>query len=123
MKECYFPLEQIRKLFKNDAILLQKSQDMEEDIRMNYCVAESTQSLEQAECMFVEVVEGSEELNLDGVFTVLDKFKEAAILTRELNVEIEAVATGRIAKVHCTASNVRCMSINFRGFFRFTIHC
>lgn len=100
MKECYYPLEQIKKLLKDDTLLLAKVQEMEEDIRMNTCVAESIQSLDLAECMFIEVVEGSEELNLEGVFTVLDKFTEAAILTRELNVEIEAIARSRMAKVN-----------------------
>ena len=47
-----------------------------------------------------QVLKEEEDLNMDMVWAVVDWYKQAALLTRENDVELEAIALSRLGKVY-----------------------
>ena len=50
--------------------------------------------------MLEQVLKEEEDLNMDMVWAVVDWYKQAALLTRENDVELEAIALSRLGKVY-----------------------
>nr|KAG5691789.1 hypothetical protein BaRGS_003185 [Batillaria attramentaria] len=70
------------------------------DISIQTCVAESIKAREKGEELLAHVLLDEEDLNIDAVWTVVDAFKESAMLTREHDIELEAMAYSALGRVY-----------------------
>nr|KAG5694170.1 hypothetical protein BaRGS_016016 [Batillaria attramentaria] len=99
LAECGFPLNEARRLFSRDPSHMRECELLEEDIFIQTCVAESIQARMSGEELLVLVTQNEEDLNIDMVWEVVDWFRRAAMLTREHDLEQEAMALSALGRV------------------------
>ncbi|XP_057292718.1 uncharacterized protein LOC130621447 [Hydractinia symbiolongicarpus] len=100
MQECYRPIEEARRHGRNHTYVIVEANVMEQDIFLNTCVAESAQVRLKADDVLHSLLMDEENLSMDMVWKVVDLYKEAIILTREKDVEMEAIALSRLGNVY-----------------------
>ncbi|KAK6169075.1 hypothetical protein SNE40_020196 [Patella caerulea] len=99
LKDCYFPVcEGIR--FAQTKSVTESIENLQEDVRIQTCVAESLQALNIADDLFVVVVSEEENVNFDVVWDIIDWYRKAINLTHGNDIEMEAIAHGRIGKIY-----------------------
>ncbi|KXS13351.1 hypothetical protein M427DRAFT_45688 [Gonapodya prolifera JEL478] len=72
---------------------------LKEDARQLAQTTQSVQAREIGDATLERATKGSEELSVEGAWVAYDHFKQAALLTRELDVENEAIAFSRMGRV------------------------
>ncbi|XP_050391723.1 uncharacterized protein LOC126810603 [Patella vulgata] len=99
LKDCYFPVcEGIR--FAQTKSIRESIEMLQEDVRIQTCIAESLQALNIADDLFVVVVSEEENINFDVIWDIIDWYRKVINLTRENDIEMEAIAHCRIGKVY-----------------------
>ena len=103
MRDCYRPIEEVKRLSQilgglDD--LLREARLLEQDVFYHTCSASSIQARVQGDQLLSVALEDEEELNMSLVFEVIDWFKQAVVLAREVEIEQEAVAESRLGVVY-----------------------
>jgi hypothetical protein len=72
------------------------------DIRVQTSLFEAHQALSAADTMFADHMAGgsADGLDMELMWTVTDKYREACLLTRGSDLETEAIATSRLGKLY-----------------------
>ena len=100
--ELYTPqskLEDLNKSCHNNE-LIDFIVEMQEDAFKTQCIAESMQSRDVADKLLHSTIHDAEQLDLIGVWQCIDFYKESILLTRENDVEQEAISMSRLGKVY-----------------------
>jgi len=100
MKECYQPVEEARQFAGGRQDILSEVEVLQEDIFMAQCRAESIKSRKMGDELLRKTVNEDASLNITTIFEVLDWYKQAILLTREIEIEMEAIATSRLGEVY-----------------------
>jgi len=98
LKEMYRPIEIMKEC--GHVYLFQEAMVLEADYTMQMARTESLQALDSADAMIKDHLANSEDLNMDLVYTVIDKYRHAVVLTREIEIEVEAIALSRLGKLY-----------------------
>jgi len=97
--DCYRPLAEIEGTENCHPELLVKVDTLKTDIRYQTCWAESLQALETGDKLYADYYPKDCESSMELAWDILDWYKKAIVLTHELEVEIEAIATSRIGRL------------------------
>ncbi|XP_071949479.1 uncharacterized protein [Antedon mediterranea] len=97
--DCYQPLEIARRYGINEDIMVEIDV-FSADVTIQTAIAEAKQALKIGDDLKAQIIMLEEQLNMDMVFEVIDWYRKSIVLTRELDVETEAIATSRIADVY-----------------------
>ena len=100
MRECYHPIEEARKYGHCDPFVSSEVAVYEGDVFLHQCTAESVQACSTGDDLFNSVLCDEDNLNVDMVWEVVDFYKRAILLTREKDVEFEAIGHSRLGRVY-----------------------
>lgn len=104
MRDCYRPIEEVKRLahITGDELedLLRESETLERDVLYHTCFASSMQARLQGDRLLTVALEDEEELDMTLVFEVIDWYKQAVLLAREIEIEQEAIAESRLGVVY-----------------------
>lgn len=100
MRECYTPVEEARRYAFQDPFTETEVRIFDEDIFMHQCTCESIQARETGDGLFVKIILDEDNLNIDMVWEVIDWYKQSVLLTREKDVEYEAIGHSRLGRVY-----------------------
>ena len=123
MKDCYQPIEEVKRLLKRDNPselnyeMLQEAQVLEKDVFYHTCAAKSVQARVMGDSLLHTALSEQEELDMTLIFEVIDWYKEAVVLAREVEIEQEAIAESRLGVVY---DKVLRMTLRAKGYFT---HC
>jgi len=99
IRECHRPVEEARKFGCELEPILQEVRILEQDLFLHECVCRSHQARVQGDELLDKYLKDEESLNMGMVWTVVDLYKEAVILTRENDPEAEAIALSRLGSI------------------------
>ncbi|XP_018006728.1 uncharacterized protein LOC108664614 [Hyalella azteca] len=100
LKECYRPIEEMRRLGENDPLVVSEAEVLSGDVLLHTASAESMQAVAMGDSLLQKAVMDSEELKMSLIMEVLDWYVEAVISARDVEIEHEAIASSRIGKVY-----------------------
>ena len=104
MRDCYRPIEEVKRLahIVGDDLedLLREGETLEQDVLYHTCSASSMQARVQGDHLLTMALEDEEELDMTLVFEVIDWYKQAVLLAREIEIEQEAIAQSRLGVVY-----------------------
>ena len=104
MRDCYRPIEEVKRLahITGDELndLLDEAPTLEQDVFYHSCSASSMQARVQGDHLLTMALEDEEELDMTLVFEVIDWYKQAVVLAREIEIEQEAIAESRLGVVY-----------------------
>ncbi|KAL9988513.1 hypothetical protein ACROYT_G002967 [Oculina patagonica] len=104
MRDCYRPIEEVKRLARvtGDELddLLRESETLEQDVFYHSCSASSMQARHHGDQLLTVALQDMEELDMTLVFEVIDWYKQAVVLAREVELEQEAIAECRLGVVY-----------------------
>ena len=102
MRDCYYHIEEAKKLanIQQDAERIEEVKVLEQDVFYHSSAAESIQAREHGRQILDTATQQEEELNLELIWDVIDCYKQATILARELDIEQEAIALSYLGYVY-----------------------
>ncbi|KAJ7372330.1 hypothetical protein OS493_019775 [Desmophyllum pertusum] len=104
MRDCYRPIEEVKRLARitGDELddLLSESETLEQDVFYHSCSASSMQARHHGDHLLTVALQEEEELDMTLVFEVIDWYKQAVVLAREVEIEQEAIAESRLGVVY-----------------------
>ena len=100
MYECYHPVEEARRYGHCDPFVTTEVAVYEGDIFLHQCTAESIQARSTGDDLFSSVLCDEDNLNVDMIWEVVDWYKQSILLTREKDVEFEAIGHSRLGRVY-----------------------
>ncbi|XP_031557582.1 uncharacterized protein LOC116294173 [Actinia tenebrosa] len=99
LKECYRPIEEAKMVNQSESCAAE-IRILEQDVYFHTCSAESIQACECGNEVLNIATLNEESLNMNLVWDAVDWYKRAAILTRELDLEQEAIALSHLGFVY-----------------------
>lgn len=106
MTDCYQPIEEVKRLSKRgDALrinyeMLNEARVLEKDVFFHTCAAKSVQARMMGEELLQTALLEQEALQMTLIFDVIDWFKQAVVLARNVEIEQEAIAESRLGYVY-----------------------
>ena len=102
MRDCYYHIEEAKKLanIQQDAERIEEVKVLEQDVFYHSSAAESIQAREHGRQILDTATQQEEELNVELIWDVIDWYKQATILARELDIEQEAIALSYLGYVY-----------------------
>ena len=106
LTEIYTPLTRLEELIcersseHDDVLLMDFVANMKEDVFKNRCISESMQKRMVADKMFDATINDAEDLNLSAIWQVIDFYTESIVLTRENDIEQEAMALSKLGVLY-----------------------
>ena len=106
MRDCYRPIEEVKRLCRYAGVtratheMLEEARVLEQDVFYNTCSASSIQARVQGDQLLQLALQEQEELDMTLIFEVIDWFKQAVVLSREVDIEQEAIAESRLGVVY-----------------------
>lgn len=106
MKDCYRPIEEVKRLCRYSSVtratheMLTEAQTLEQDVFYHTCSASSIQARVQGDQLLQVALQEQEDLDMTLVFEVIDWYKQAVVLSREVDIEQEAIAESRLGVVY-----------------------
>jgi tetratricopeptide (TPR) repeat protein len=107
LRDCYYPIQEARRLGQGRQDIQTEVAILEEDVFLQQCVAESLQARSTGDALLTQVLSTEEELNIDLVWEVIDWYKRAILLTKEKEVEFEAIACSRLGHVYANVLKLK----------------
>ncbi|XP_033125983.1 uncharacterized protein LOC117123991 [Anneissia japonica] len=104
--DCHQPLEEARRCGRSDRVM-SEVRVLHEDVVMQTSVVEARQALRTADDLKQNILMSEENLSIDMVWEVLDWYKKAILLTREKDVELEAIAMSRMGVIYDSILKLR----------------
>lgn len=86
-------------LVKSNDGVFDKCLELNVDIHRHVAIAEGTQQRLFAEKLLTEALQDDEALDIDKMWQIVDLFKQAELLTRELDLECEAMVCSSLARI------------------------
>ena len=83
-----------------DPIIETEVRIFDEDIFMHLCTCESIQAQITGDELFEKILLDEDNLNINMVWEVVDWYKQSILLTREKDVEYEAIGHSRLGKIY-----------------------
>lgn len=120
MKDCYRPIEEVKRLGRYAGVtratreMLTEVQVLEQDVFYHMCSASSIQARVQGDQLLQVALQEQEELDMNLIFEVIDWYKQAVVLAREVDIEQEAIAESRLGVVY---DNVLKLSFRAKAYF------
>ncbi|KAJ8305731.1 hypothetical protein KUTeg_016276 [Tegillarca granosa] len=99
MSECHYPIEKVKEL-RGFEETHHELQSLEEDVVMHLSITESSQSRQTGDDLLKMVLIDEETLNIEMVWDIIDWYRQAIVLTRDLDMEMEAIALSRLGVVY-----------------------
>lgn len=100
MAECHYPLHEGRKHGHEQPDVLQELVVLETDVNMHMCIAESSKARQTGDDLLEKATRYYETIDMNMVWEIIDWYKQAILLARELDIEQEAIAMQRIGRVY-----------------------
>lgn len=105
MRDCYQPIEEVKRLCRIyggslNHKMMQEAQTLEKDVFYHTCAAKAVQARVQGDQLLQVALKEEEELNMTLIFEVIDWYKQAVVLAREVEIEQEAIAESRLGVVY-----------------------
>ncbi|XP_013390038.1 uncharacterized protein LOC106158541 [Lingula anatina] len=108
MAECYQPIEETKRVADDE--IMKEVDVLEKDVFMQKCVAESIKARKTADDLLENILMEQEELSYDMIWEVIDWYKQAILLSREHEVEMEAIALSRLGSVYDKVLKIKLMA-------------
>ncbi|PVD22212.1 hypothetical protein C0Q70_18018 [Pomacea canaliculata] len=105
--ECSLPLNEAMRLGRADRDLTRECQVLEAEIFDQKCVAESIQARVNGDAILKMITTGTENLDINMVWEVVDWYRNAALLTRERDLELEAMALSALGLVYAKVLHLK----------------
>ncbi|KAK3092544.1 hypothetical protein FSP39_004187 [Pinctada imbricata] len=99
MAETNYPINECERLSKSLEFLSEVAV-LREDVRMHTCMAESVQARATGDSLLQNVLKDQESLNMEMIWDIIDWYRSAMLLTRDLDMEAEAIAASRLGRVY-----------------------
>lgn len=100
MHECYQPIEEARKYGQSHPHITSEVSVYEMDVLLQQCTAESIQARSIGDELFNSVLYDEDSFNVDMLWEVVDWYRKSILLTREKDVEFEAIGHSRLGRVY-----------------------
>ncbi|XP_048775106.2 uncharacterized protein LOC125679711 isoform X2 [Ostrea edulis] len=100
MAECHFPIHEARKHGRELPDILREVDVLEKDVHMHMCIAESSKARQTGDGLLEKITRYYETVDMNMVWDIIDWYKQSILLARELDMEQEAIALGRIGRVY-----------------------
>ena len=105
MRDCYRPIEEVKRLSRRYGgdlkyELLEEAETLEKDVFYHTCAASAVQARVQGDELLQTALQDKEELDMTLMFEVIDWYKQAVVLAREVELEQEAIAESRLGVVY-----------------------
>lgn len=106
MKDCYRPIEEVKRLARYAEVtratreMLSQARVLEQDVFYHTSSASSIQARVQGNQLLEVALQEEEELDMNLIFEVIDWYKQAVVLAREVDIEQEAIAESRLGVVY-----------------------
>lgn len=106
MTDCYQPIEEVKRLSKrgdNPRVnyeMLNEAGVLEKDVFFHTCAAKSIQARMMGDEILQNALLEQEELQMTLIFEVIDWYKQAVVLSRNVDIEQEARAESRLGYVY-----------------------
>ena len=106
MKDCYRPIEEVKRLGRYAEVtratreILTEVRVLEQDVFYNTCSASSIQARVQGDQLLHVALQEQEDLDMTLIFEVIDWYKQAVVLAREVDIEQEAITESRLGVVY-----------------------
>lgn len=103
LTEVYTPLTKLEEIISDsfDDILLQDFvSNMKEDVFKNRCISESMQKRAIADHLLDKTINDAEDLDVTAIWQVIDFYTESIVLTRENDVEQEAISLSKLGVLY-----------------------
>ncbi|XP_065053598.1 uncharacterized protein LOC135682566 [Rhopilema esculentum] len=97
---CYRPVEEAVKSKRHNPAIMSDVNVMREDLRFHICTVESLQAMSIGDDLLEKYCKKDGAVDMTMAWEVLDWYKKAALATREIEVEMEAIALSRIGKLY-----------------------
>ncbi|CAH1780689.1 unnamed protein product [Owenia fusiformis] len=100
--DCYRPVQEAKK-FDTEIYDDQFDTDLrvlEGDLLLHSCISEASQALQTGDELLEHITLDQEDINIDMVWEVVDWYKKSILLTRELDLEREAIAHSKLGNVY-----------------------
>lgn len=78
---------------------VEKLEELIEDVRVQECVAEAHQMKHIADDLYDKAINSTETLDMEAIWIVVDNYKSAVIKSHDLDLEVEAECTSKMATV------------------------
>jgi len=119
MKDCYRPIEEVKHLssrYGGDLKyeLLEEAEILEKDVFYHTCAASAFQARVHGDELLQTALKEQEELDMTLIFEVIDWYKQAVVLAREVEIEQEAIAESRLGVVY---DKVLRMTLRAKAYF------
>ena len=119
MRDCYRPIEEVKRLCRIyggvlNCKILEEALTLEKDVFYHNCAASAEQARVQGDELLKMALTEQEELEMTLIFEVIDWYKQAVVLAREVEIEQEAIAESRLGVVY---DKVLKMSLRAKAYF------
>ena len=119
MRDCYRPIEEVKRLCRIyggilNCKILEEAVTLETDVFYHNCTASAVQARVQGDQLLKMALTEEEELEMTLIFEVIDWYKQAVMLAREVEIEQEAIAESRLGVVY---DKVLKMSLRAKAYF------
>lgn len=119
MRDCYRPIEEVKRLSRRYGgdlkdKLLAEAKILEKDVFYHTCAASAVQARVQGDELLQTALQEQEELDMTLIFEVIDWYKQAVVLSREVEIEQEAIAESRLGLVY---DKVLRMTLRAKAYF------
>ena len=119
MKDCYRPIEEVKHLSRRYGgdlkyELLEEAEILEKDVFYHTCAASAVQARVQGDELLQTALKEQEKLDMTLIFEVIDWYKQAVVLAREVEIEQEAIAESRLGVVY---DRVLRMTLRAKAYF------
>ena len=98
-RDCYRPIEEAKRLNQSDSCAAE-IRVLEKDVHILTCSAESVQACKRGNELLTVATLEVDCINIDLVWDAIDWFKTASILTRDQDLEQEAIALSHLGFVY-----------------------
>uniref|UniRef100_A0A7M5XJG0 Uncharacterized protein n=2 Tax=Clytia hemisphaerica TaxID=252671 RepID=A0A7M5XJG0_9CNID len=92
------PIEELKR--SKTPEFTEQAETLKLDLKYNLAFTESLQTIRIGDELLESHLKDQEDLSMDMVYTVIDRYHEAMVLARDIEVEVEAIALSRLGSVY-----------------------
>ncbi|XP_041461040.1 uncharacterized protein LOC121412197 [Lytechinus variegatus] len=100
MKECYFPIQEAARMCGKDPTILSEVEVLKEDVHQHTCLAEAGKARATGDALLETGLKDNVDLNVELVWSIMDWYRQSAILCKGSDIEQEAIAYSRMGRIY-----------------------
>lgn len=100
LHDCHRPIHECIRISEGSKEGISEVSVLENDVQFQLAMAESLQAIDQGDTLLKIAVDENEFIIMDLLYDVIDWYKNAVILAREVEIEMEAIALSRLGYVY-----------------------